>query len=153
MKCRPDKCKLGIREIKFLGHIVSGEGVKSDPEKVSVLKKLKLPTTLKQLQSHLGCYNYFSRYIKDFATLAAPLYQKIKKNIKFEFNDEDIKNWKRLRDSLIDDCMLIHLDITSAPATSIYSYYYNADYADKLLMILLHATCVMFNIVEGALSQ
>ena len=74
LKCRPDKCKFGIREIKFLGHIVSEEGVKPDPEKISVLKKLKPPTTLKQLQSHLGCYNYFSRYNKDFATLAAPLY-------------------------------------------------------------------------------
>lgn len=74
LKCQPDKCKFEIKQIKFLGHIVSEEGVKPDP---SVLKKLKQPKTLKQLQSHLGYYNYYSRYIKNYATIAAPLYQKI----------------------------------------------------------------------------
>ena len=67
LKCRPDKCRFGIRQLKFLGHIVSGKGLRPDPDKVAVLKKLKPPKSLKQLQSHLGCYNYFSRYIKDFA--------------------------------------------------------------------------------------
>ena len=60
--------------------------MRPDSEKVEVLRKLKLPT-LKKLHSHLGCYNYLSRYIKDFASIFAPLYQKVKKNIKFEFNE------------------------------------------------------------------
>ena len=110
LKCRPDKCRFGIRQLKFLGHIVSGEGLRPDPDKVAVLKKLKPPKSLKQLQSHLGCYNYFSRYIKDFAKIAAPLYQKIKKNIPFEFTEDDLNNWERLRNSLIEDCLLVHFD-------------------------------------------
>jgi PREDICTED: similar to zinc finger protein, partial len=79
LKCRPDKCKFGFRQIKFLGHIVSEKGVRPEPDKVEVLRRLKPSSTLKQLQYHLDCYNYFSRYIKDFASIAAPSYQKIKK--------------------------------------------------------------------------
>ena len=110
LKGLPDKCRFGIRQLKFLVHIVSREGLRPDPDKVAVLKKLKPPKSLKQLQSHLGCYNYFSRYIKDFAKIAAPLYQKIKKNIPFEFIEDDLNNWERLRNSLIEDCLLVHFD-------------------------------------------
>ena len=81
--------------------------MRPDSEKVEVLRKLKLPT-LKKLHSHLGCYNYLSRYIKDFASIFAPLYQKVKKNIKFEFNEGDIENWKKLRSSLVTDCLLVN---------------------------------------------
>ena len=66
LKCNPKKCKWFVTHLKFLGHEVSGFGVWLDEDKVKVLKELTPPRTIKQLQSHLGCFNYFSRYKKKF---------------------------------------------------------------------------------------
>ena len=93
LKCNPKKCKWFITTIKFLGHEVTGYGVRPDAEKVKVLKNMQCPETRKQLQSQLGCFNYFSRFIKNYSKLSAPLYKLISKsNKKFVFNDENRTN-------------------------------------------------------------
>jgi len=69
------KCKFGLREVKFLGWIVSETGVSSDPEKTKTLDDMQPPATLKQLQSFLGTVNWFSKYIPWFSSLVDPLHQ------------------------------------------------------------------------------
>jgi PREDICTED: hypothetical protein len=62
------------------------------------------------LQSHLGCFNYFSRYIRDFSTIAEPLYNLLKKDTRFKFTEQAYESWKKLKESLADDCLLVHFD-------------------------------------------
>lgn len=81
LKCKPISVSLVTSKIKLLSNNLLKKGVKPGFDKVSVFKKLKPPTTLKQLQSQLECYNYFSKRIKIFAYTATLLYQKIKKKI------------------------------------------------------------------------
>ena len=114
LKCNPKKCKWFVTHLKFLGHEVSGFGVWPDQEKVKVLKELAPPKSVKQLQSQLGCFNYFSRYIKNFATIAAPLYGLLKRNTKFKMSEEDYKSWSKLKESLVEDCLLVHFDPSKA---------------------------------------
>ena len=69
----PKKCEFNKPEIRYLGHIVSRNGVSVDPAKVARVQAWPVPTTVKQVQSFLGLANYFRRFIRGYSVLAAPL--------------------------------------------------------------------------------
>ena len=74
LKLKPSKCQLFRDEVPYLGHIISAEGVGTDPEKVKAVEEWPTPVTVKQLQAFLGLAGYYRRYIERFAQIAAPLY-------------------------------------------------------------------------------
>ena len=75
LKLRPEKCQFLQKEVKFLGHVVSGHGVSPDPEKVAAVQEWNTPTTAKQVHSFLGFVGYYRRFIKDFSKIAKPLHE------------------------------------------------------------------------------
>ena len=85
LKLNPKKSHIFRTEVRFLGHWVSSEGIKLDQEKVKPILSLPPPTSVKQLQKFLGCINYYRRFLKQFASMAAPLYELLKKGKKFEW--------------------------------------------------------------------
>jgi hypothetical protein len=68
------KCSFNRKEIKFLGHIISADGVKVNPAKIAAVAEWAVPTTKVGLQAFLGLANYFRKFIQGFSTIAAPLY-------------------------------------------------------------------------------
>ena len=69
------KCLFFHKEIKFLGHIVGANGVRPDPEKVKAMRDMSNPVKYgradkKLVQTVLGCFNYYCRYVRNFAALA-----------------------------------------------------------------------------------
>uniref|UniRef100_A0A3B3HM86 Gypsy retrotransposon integrase-like protein 1 n=1 Tax=Oryzias latipes TaxID=8090 RepID=A0A3B3HM86_ORYLA len=73
LKLAPEKCKLFQTSVRYLGHIVSEQGVETDPEKISALKSWPVPQTLKELRSFLGFAGYYRRFIHGYAAIAKPL--------------------------------------------------------------------------------
>jgi hypothetical protein len=73
LKLGPDKCKFGFEEIKFLGHIIGKNGIKTDPAKIEKVKNYPKPVNLTQLRGFLGLAKYYRKFIKDFAKIAKPL--------------------------------------------------------------------------------
>jgi hypothetical protein len=67
LKLKPQKCSLFRREIRYLGHIISGAGIATDPEKVRAVQSWPVPTNVKEVQRFLGFVGYYRRFIPDFA--------------------------------------------------------------------------------------
>jgi hypothetical protein len=70
---RFDKCKFGMKELKFLGFIISGDSVHTDPAKTQAVRDWPMPTTTTALRGFLGLANYFRKFIPNYAIMAAPL--------------------------------------------------------------------------------
>ena len=73
LKLQPTKCHLFQQSVKYLGHVVSAQGVSPDPEKTAAVQEWPVPKTVKQVRSFLGFVGYYRRFIKAFSKIAGPL--------------------------------------------------------------------------------
>jgi len=105
---KPEKCSILQREIPYLGHIVSGSGLRPDPVKLAGIKDWPVPTTVSQIRSYLGIMSYYRRYIKDFAKTARPLNDLLKKTAIWQWEKPQQDAYQKLKDTLLDDVFLLH---------------------------------------------
>jgi hypothetical protein len=76
---KPSKCDFFQEEIKFVGHIISKDGIRTDPKKIDAVRKWPKPTTLTDLRSFLGFCNFYRRFVRDYSKIATPLINLTKK--------------------------------------------------------------------------
>ena len=96
----PAKSVFGVSEGKLLGHIITKDGVKVDPQRVEAIKQVPLPQIKKALQSFLGQINFIRRFIPNFAEVIKPILKLLKKDVKFEWSDEGRKAFKVIKDAI-----------------------------------------------------
>ena len=72
LKLKPSKCEFFKQEIKYLGHVVSKEGVSTDPDKIKSVTEWPQPTTVTEVWSFLGFVSYYRRFIPNFSKIAKP---------------------------------------------------------------------------------
>ena len=107
--CKLPKCDFLKSEVKFLGHVVSSQGVAPDPAKLEAVKEWKAPTSVHELQSFLGFANFFRRFIKGYSGLAWPLTDMTSKSKPYLWNPKAQLSFDYLKRALM-----------SAPVLSIY---------------------------------
>ena len=73
LKLKPTKCEFFKKRIKYLGHIVSEEGVSTDPKKIEAVLNWPVPSTVYGIRAFLGFVGCYRRFIKDFSKIALPL--------------------------------------------------------------------------------
>ena len=101
LKLKPKKCELLQNAVKYLGHIVSEEGVATDPDKVEVVRNWESPCDLKVLQAFLGTAGYYRQFIPDYATIAKPLTQLTRKGATWEWGTDEENAFRTLQQKLI----------------------------------------------------
>jgi len=79
---KPEKCKWKVREVEFLGVVIGPKGMEMQKEKVEGVLNWLAPRNVKEVQKFLGLANYYRRFIKDFARIAAPLHALVRKGQK-----------------------------------------------------------------------
>ncbi|MBW0513225.1 hypothetical protein O181_052940 [Austropuccinia psidii MF-1] len=100
MKISLKKCHFGSKELKALGHLVSGLSLGIDKNKVSAVLLKPMPQKKKEIWSFLGFAGYYRQHIEDFASIARPLYKLCDKDPVFEMTVGRVKAFKSLRQSL-----------------------------------------------------
>eukprot|EP00794_Sanderia_malayensis_P018389 gene18389-biopygen12333 len=98
---KPAKCQWLRRSVKFLGHIVSEEGVTVDPAKVSSVKNFPIPQNKTDVRSFLGLTGYYRRFIADYASRSKPLVDLTKKKRLFQWTKDADDVFQELKDCLI----------------------------------------------------
>ena len=77
VKLRPTKCELFKKEVRYVGRLVSADGVRIDPKDLEAIQALgsKTPRTVGELRKLLGFLSYYRTYIQDFSKIASPMYE------------------------------------------------------------------------------
>jgi len=75
LQCHPfyanhKKCDFGQREVQYLGHVISGQGVQMDPQKISTILQWPIPKSLKALRGFLGLTGYYRRFVYNYGKMA-----------------------------------------------------------------------------------
>lgn len=73
LKLRPDKCEIFRKEVTYLGHVISDDGVRPDSRKVEAISKYPDLKNIEDIKYFLGLVGYYRRFIKDSAKIAKPL--------------------------------------------------------------------------------
>ncbi|KAL5464015.1 hypothetical protein EMCRGX_G032972, partial [Ephydatia muelleri] len=101
LKLKPSKCSLFQDKVVYLGHVVTRDGIHTDPEKVNAVSKWPVPTSGRDVQQFLGLVGYYRNYIQSFATIAKPLYQLTERGREFDWSKECSISFQELRSRLV----------------------------------------------------
>lgn len=104
------KCQFARRDIEYLGHIVSREGVSPNPSKIKSIENFPAPKNVKQLSTFLGMAGYYRRFIRAFAAKAHPLLRLTRKSVKWEWGPAEQTSFDSIKNSLITAPILAYPD-------------------------------------------
>jgi len=97
---KPSKCHFFKQQVEFLGHIVSQEGVSTDPQKVKAVSEWPIPRRVRDVRAFLGLTGYYRRFIQNYGEIAKPLHQLTEKNTAFVWSDERQQAFEQLKTAL-----------------------------------------------------
>lgn len=106
------KCNFFQTSLTFLGHLVSGDGVKTDPSKVSAVREFPVPQSLKDVQRFLGLAGWYHRFIPNFSDKAALLHALKQKKSTWSWTNEWQKAFDTIKHDLINAPALVPPDLT-----------------------------------------
>ncbi|KAI3706837.1 hypothetical protein L6452_24840 [Arctium lappa] len=96
------KCDFWLKEVQFLGHVVTRDGVKVDPSKVEAMMNWEPPKSPSEIRSFLGLAGYYRRFIQNFSNIASSLTSLTRKNVKFDWTEMQEKAFRILQKKLCE---------------------------------------------------
>jgi len=109
-----EKCEYRVKEIKYLGEIISDKGVHTDPDKVEAVKNMRTPQVKTDLQRFFGTLNYLRKFIPNLASESTSLRSLLENRTVWSWNHEHQLEWDRLKQLLIEAPVLKHFDLSKA---------------------------------------
>ena len=103
LQLRRDKCHFGYKRIEFLGHLLSGKGIRPLPSIVGKIEQQARPTDVKRLRSFLGLVNYYRDFLPNMAETAVPLYRLTQKGVQWKWNQECENSYQALSKALTNN--------------------------------------------------
>lgn len=110
IKLNKAKCKLQMKEVKYMGHIFNEDGIKTCPDRIKAITEFPQPTNVKELQRFLGMVNYVGKFVQNLATITEPLRELLEKKIAWHWNERQEQSFKQLKSALISAPVLQYFD-------------------------------------------
>jgi hypothetical protein len=108
LKLKPSKCQFFQKSLLFLGHMVSEQGISTDPAKLEALKTWVRPRTVKDVRSFLGFCSYYRRYVPHFADISTPLCELTQKSKEFRWTQQCEDAFQELKLQLANSPVLAY---------------------------------------------
>ena len=89
----------GVKEVDYLGHILSHEGINVDPNKIKAMMDWLIPKTLKNLIGFLGLIGYYHKFVRNYGRIEAPRTTLTKKDT-FSWNLKENKDFEQLKEEI-----------------------------------------------------
>jgi hypothetical protein len=105
------KCAFWLKEVLFLGHVISAEGIAVDPNKIQEVLNWKSPRSVTQIRSFLGLAGYYRRFIPNFSKIAKPMTKLLEKEAKFKWSLQCEEVFLTLKQLFTTAPVLAQLDI------------------------------------------
>ena len=109
---KESKCALFLKSVAFLGYNISADGVRVQQGKIAAVRDWPQPKNLTELQQFLGLCNYYRRFIRSYATIAAPLTNVLREHKAFQFGAAQVEAFKALKHALTEAPVLSIFDPT-----------------------------------------
>lgn len=111
-KVKLSKCEFAKQEISYLGHVISHQGVATDPSKVSAIANWPSPASVKALRSFLGLAGFYRKFVRHFGVISRPLTDLLKKHALFIWTHEQETAFCTLKQALMAAPVLALPDFT-----------------------------------------
>jgi RNase H-like domain found in reverse transcriptase/Reverse transcriptase (RNA-dependent DNA polymerase)/Integrase zinc binding domain len=112
LKLNPEKCIFMRKSVLYLGHEISEKGILPDSSKIEVVKTYPVPKNGDETKRFVAFANYYRKFIRNFATITAPLNRLSKKGVIFDWNEECQKSFETLKQQLISPITLDYPDFS-----------------------------------------
>jgi hypothetical protein len=109
-----NKCAFWLKEVSFLGHVISAEGITIDPSKIQEVLDWKSPKSVMRIRSFLTLAGYYRRFISNFSKIAKPMTKLLEKDAKFKWSQECEESFLTLKKLLTTAPVLAQPDIEKA---------------------------------------
>lgn len=109
-KIQMDKSEFLKLETAYLGHVISKDGIKPNPDKITAIQNYPMPKTPTEIKRFLGLLGYYRKFIPDFAKITKPMTQCLKKGSKINFDRHYIESFEKCKTLLVNDPILQYPD-------------------------------------------
>lgn len=99
LRVKLSKCSFAQTQLSYLGHIISVDGVSTDPEKIQVVRQWPVPVSVKDVRSFLGLAGYYRKFVRHFGIISKPLTELLRKGQPFIWTQHHQEAFDTLKQS------------------------------------------------------